>query len=464
MFRRADWLWLIAAFTTACTIAATTYNFPTRDSAFFEYAGRALLNGQRLYDDILDLKLPAIYYVNALWQLLFDSNYRLHWLAFVGISLCSIALFARVCKNEGVRNWAAAAFAFAVFISLPGVRSYNLTEQYALLFILLAVVAAQRAAPLLCAAFIVCASLFWIPSTFLTIPVLIRLPDARVRAHFLAGLALWTLVCVSAMFAYFGAPRLHALFGYMLTYEHLRSLDVPNTAIVDRIFEGLCSTGVIVPLCSAVAGFQIPHTRAQRFAIAWLFSALAGLLLNLNFFGHYFLPAIGPLILATFMFAAGVKLSAARRVAIFMAVLLLLVSTRTMAAFFVERLSEAKDNVADDKAAGETLAASVPKNAKILVFGWMPGVYLRADRWASGKSANFFAAVYADFAGPARRMRQRRYLADAGNSAGLVVTNNAPVFPELADLIRQRFRRVCAAKGQSYAIYLKNGLRPNCAR
>src|ERR1700732_1363717 len=131
-----DWLYVAAsALAVAGSILKAPF-FPSDDPALFEYYGWAMLHGQRLYADLLDVKPPSIYVVNELWQWLFGENYALHTYAEAAVAAATIALFALLLRRWKIRACALGTFLFAVFFTLP-LREFDFAEQYAVFFIVL---------------------------------------------------------------------------------------------------------------------------------------------------------------------------------------------------------------------------------------------------------------------------------------------------------------------------------------
>ncbi len=111
--------------------------FPDRDSGFFMYAGRAVLEGKIPYRDFWDHKGPVIYYLNALGLLLGGGSAAGVWgleLVWAGVSSVCLFLLLRELGGE-LAGWA------GVMVFLLGLRDAlgggNFVEEYSLLFTIL---------------------------------------------------------------------------------------------------------------------------------------------------------------------------------------------------------------------------------------------------------------------------------------------------------------------------------------
>src|ERR1700694_4829998 len=113
-FLRSSALWLAASTVLLGVAFLKAKPYPTSDSAYFEFVGREMAHGARLYRDVWDNKLPSIYLTNALWQMILGEQYRLHIAAEIAIQALSAIMFALLLRTMNVRYWAAATLAFVV--------------------------------------------------------------------------------------------------------------------------------------------------------------------------------------------------------------------------------------------------------------------------------------------------------------------------------------------------------------
>ncbi len=133
--------------------------FPDRDSGFFLYSGRQILEGRIPYKDFWDHKGPLIYYLNALGLFLGGDSANGVWaleVAWIAASLLCLYLLLRDIAGE-------LPACLGIFIFLLGLGNSlgggNFTEEYGLLFTIL------------------CLYLFWL-----------YLKDGKSRWIFLCGL------------------------------------------------------------------------------------------------------------------------------------------------------------------------------------------------------------------------------------------------------------------------------------
>jgi len=93
-------LWVAALVLAGAFLLREPY--PSEDSAFFEYVGRALSEGRHLYSDLWDNKLPSVFLVNQLWWKLFGAHYRAHLLAEAIV--CVLTVLLELTRSRGRRD------------------------------------------------------------------------------------------------------------------------------------------------------------------------------------------------------------------------------------------------------------------------------------------------------------------------------------------------------------------------
>jgi hypothetical protein len=451
---RGAWLWLVAAVVVALAAAVGFYHLPTGSAAFYEYVGKTLVGGKTLYRDVWDNKLPSIYYLNALWQLLFGSRYVLHWAAEVFVLLATVGLFAAFSRREGITLWGPATFILAVFLSLPPLRHFNYTEPYATCLIMLALVATQRGAPIVSGIALTLAATFWLPAVFQAAAILVVCSDRAERLRFLAAFLGSAVLAAAAIVSLFdGAPILAGL-GEMYGWERVR-WDRPFARFeLLHLWNVLNNTGLLVPIVFALALVRRPASDSERVALVWLISALAGAAISLEFSEHEFLPLVAPLVFAIVTYGTG-QVSLVRT-AVFALLIVALVSRgshmlATMRDGIGNEMSEARNTVA----VGRVIDGTLAKNRRVLVYGYASGVYLAAQRDAAGRYPNHADTVA--FASTPERRRRAEYLAGVRGAAAIVTTRNAAFFPGMDRLVATEFMAPCNV-ANGFRVYFRRGV------
>src|ERR1700724_2343161 len=116
---RNDWIYLgLSALAVVFSVLKMPV-FPVNDPALFEYFGREMLHGQRLYADLLDVKPPSIFIVNELWQRRFSDDYALQTSAEAAVTIAAIALPPLLLRRWKIEAWPHGTFLFALSFSLP---------------------------------------------------------------------------------------------------------------------------------------------------------------------------------------------------------------------------------------------------------------------------------------------------------------------------------------------------------
>jgi hypothetical protein len=457
---------LLGALLIPIVSAVRCYHYPAFAQAFFEYAGREIVAGKLLYRDIWDNKLPSIFYIDALWQLLLGANYVAHTIAELTVELTTIAAFAVFTRREGIRSWPAATLGFALLASIPSLRAFGHTEPYALLFIMLALVAIQRPAAITAGVLLAIATTFWIPAGLMLLPILLARRNEGSRGRFAFAFSAALSVYAAWSVVIFGGSAIGALLSDMRSYEALRLNphgSLPMT-LRDQAWNTIERTFLTVPLVILAALLRRPASEPERFALLWLGSALAGAALNLNFFDHYFLPSCAALAFATAAFGEGQRPAPLRRVAIVLVIAILALHAPRM--FQKMRLStnQASTRMRDSAVVGQILAASLPPDATIAVYAFEPGIYLHTGRSARGRFAN---ALGLDLTTSAQRSaREGQYLEDVAASGAFVMYPDQALSPRLAGLLRQRFVAVCPTRLSAYRLFIDRSLvaHVHCAR
>ena len=458
---RAAPFWVAAAVVFALAMAVGFYHVPTASAAFYEYVGHALIGGKTLYRDVWDNKLPSIYYLNALWQLLFGSRYVLHWAVEAGVLLATVGLFAAFARREGIALWGPATFIVALFLSLPPLRHFNYTESYASALIMLALVAAQRDAPIASGLALTLAATFWLPAVFEAAPILVLCSERAQRVRFLAAFLASALVAAAAIVRVFGGAPILAGLGDMYGWERVRWDRAFALFEARQLWGVLNDTGLLVPVVLALGVLRRPETEAERVALVWLAAALAGAAISLEFSEHEFLPVVAPLAFAIVTYGEG-RFSLARSAVFAVLVVALVWRGQHMVATMRDGIAQEMNEARNSVAVGRLIDGAVPKNRRMLVYGYASGVYLTAKREAAGRYPN-----HADTVGPAstrERARRGEYLAGVRGAAAIVTTQRAAFFPAMDRFVRTQFMPPCTVGADGFRVYFRRGLvsPPSC--
>jgi hypothetical protein len=363
--RLRDQLILAATALAMILLAVRGYNYPTWDAAYFEYTGRAMIQGHSLYRDVWDNKLPSIFLINALWQFLFGQNYAVHDVAETAIDLISVGLFARLVACDDTQDWAPAAALFGIVLAVIGFPDD--TEHYALLLILAGLLCARRRRYVISGILFVLAATFWIPAILTILAVVADGRDRRyvtIVAAAIAGVA-GVIIGVAVL----GAPLSLELVASWTAYVG------KGTSLAER-FQDVRS---YVPKLLIVAAVALPgitvfrslHSPRGRFAAGWFVAAFAGALLPLRPWVHYFIPTIAASIYA--MLAGGVRVDVRRSLAVCITLIALLGfwDLRNHRAASTESLMIAR--------VANTLHRGLDPNARISTDGYEPGLFLAMD-------------------------------------------------------------------------------------
>jgi hypothetical protein len=284
---KIDWVYVALSALAVVVSVLKAPVFPINDPALFEYFGWAMLHGQRLYADLLDVKPPSIFVVNALWQTLFGDNYALHTYAEAAVIAASIALFALFLRRRQIPAWALGTFLFAVFFSIP-FPQFNYTQHYAIFFIVLGLYLSARGWNLFAGGALALATTFWIPAALTCIPIMLEPIGRRQRILLLGGFLAMLALYVLALLAAFG-PRLFTDFARIWTVR-VESHGIGLTDLQHTIVWSSLGSAIGVLLLLLLLAVRRPVTAASRFALVWSACALAGTAIPPDFFEHYFLP------------------------------------------------------------------------------------------------------------------------------------------------------------------------------
>jgi hypothetical protein len=377
---RGEVVYLVLAFLTVVASVLKAPSFPINDPALFEYFGRSMLRGLHLYGGSLnDNKLPSIYLVNALWQLLFGTNYVLHTCAAAAVNLASIALFASALRKIGVRAWALGTFLFAAFFSLP-FPQFDYAQHYAVFFIILGIWLGTYGRFAFAGVAIALATTFWLPAALTCVPMLLQPLERNQRTALLRGFLGTGAVLVLGVGLLLGG---RILFGFLLAWtSYARGINVPLARLGDTLFDSALGSTIIAMLALLLIVLRRPTTRASRFALIWSGCMLLGFAIPPRFSEHYLLPLTPALAMAIASYGVSFK-DALRRPIVALAALALL----AFAAWLTIREARYIDTYAAySQRMGHWIGAHAGSGAVIYTFEFVPEVLLAADGIGPGRS------------------------------------------------------------------------------
>ena len=351
---------------------------PINDPALFEFFGRAMLHGQRLYLDLHDNKPPSIYLVNELWQALFGANYFLHNCAEAAVNLASIALFGLTLRRLRVTAWAQGTFLFALFFSLP-FPQFDFTQHYAVFFIVLGLYLHFRGADFWAGVALVAASTFWIPAALTCIPIFAQGLERRRAIAFAAGFGGVLLAGGIAVLALFTRDLVNILPAVWAHYLQV-SIDY-NLRKLDSTFAlSAMIPSILFLLALLLVAVRKPVGQTSRFALTWSGCALAGSFIPPNFYEHYYLPSIPALAMAIASFGLTAK-DVARRpiVAIIAAALLVLAVRQSMAT-----MNAAQADAGYVQRIGTWIRSSLKDRPTVYTFEYYPDIQFASDSRIAG--------------------------------------------------------------------------------
>jgi hypothetical protein len=410
---------------------------PISDAALFEYYGRAMAHGAKLYADLWDNKLPGIYLLNAALQLAFGSNYRLHALAEGCLDVASVALFAALLRRAGAAAWAWAALGLALLLGVLPV-SLDSVENAALPLLLLAYLLFFAARTAAAAVVLGLATAVWLPAVLLLVPLLDRAESARERVRLGAWYAGTVALLALALLASAGAPATAELVRSWTPYvagSYARHRGAAET--LKAAFFGIVASGAGIVVALLLGFVRAPRDRTERFALVWAACALVCAVAPGNFFEHYFLPALPACIFAAAVFA---RRDAVRWRALAGAVLALFFAYRS-AAWELRAAPLMRADAAERLTIGARVRALAGDGAVIDTEPYEPGIVLASN----GAGEDRFGMVPRALRPPVRPQRRE---------PAVLVT--MPHTGDADALVASEAGRPCARVGR-WTIYLTRG-------
>jgi len=377
---RGDWLYLGLGALGVVVSVLKAPSFPTNDPALFEYFGWAMLHGQRLYADLLDVKLPSIFVVNELWQRLFGDDYALHTYAEATVNAGAIVLFALMLRRWKIEAWALGTFLFAAFFSLP-FPQFDYTQHYAVFFIVLGLYLSACSRNVWAGAALALATTFWIPAALTAVPILLQPIARRERLLVAGGFAGTFALYVLGMLAVFGPYVFADLATASRARVELYGIDLLDLKRTLLLSTGASAIGVLLLLLLMVA--RRPIGPASRFALIWSACALAGTAVPPNFFEHYFIPATPALSMAIASFRLTLKDAMARPIVAALALLLLLNDAERVVANAAKVAVKAKSIAV----IGGWIRSSVGSGTTIYTWEYLPELDLATLAKIPGRSS-----------------------------------------------------------------------------
>ena len=370
---------MLAALAVAVSVLKSP-SFPINDPALFEYFGRSILHGERLYGaELVDNKLPSIYLINALWQLLFGSNYFLHKCAAALVNLASIALFALALRKLEVEAWALGSFLFAAFFSLP-FPQLDYAQHYAVFFIVLGVFLGAFGRFAFAGVAISVATTFWLPAALTCVPMLLQPLERKQRAMFLRGFLGTGAVLALVLGVFIGA---RALIGFLFVWKsYAWGINFPLARLEDTLFVSSLGSAILAMLALLLIVLRRPSTPTARFALIWSACMLAGFAIPPRFSEHYLLPSTPALAMAIACYGVSFKDVLRRPILALAAVALLAFAARNT----IRQAIYDDSYAAYSQRMGHWIAANLGPGAVIYTFEFVPEVLLAADGVGPGRS------------------------------------------------------------------------------
>jgi hypothetical protein len=275
--------------------------FPMGDPAIFEYIGHAIAGGAHLYTDIWDNKLPSIYYINALWWLMFGANYPLHAVAEAVINAGTFALFALLLRAFGVARWAAATLVFALLYLFVG-GPLDQSEHYATPLILAGILLGLKRQSVLASVALVAASTFWVPALAIGFVPLFVIGGRRERGLLIGASLIAGAVYGAAFLASFGLATTSELVRSWFSYQAGNYIGSgspqPHRYALPFLSPRYYIESGLGLIAATIAIFWTRDgSRPARFAWAWSGIALAVVFALGRPSIHYFLPLYAPLVM-----------------------------------------------------------------------------------------------------------------------------------------------------------------------
>jgi len=295
-------LFLFLAFALCAYLLIRVMPLPIDDPATFEYIGIQIDHGAKLYTDIWDNKLPPIYYVYALLNVVAPRNFYLHAVFFCAINILASLGFALVLKKSGFLKVSYYALLY-VFITSFAQFDFSAPEYLASVFLNFSVYAAMCKRPLYAAILLVCATFFWIPSIALSI-IPFLLVDKRQRLMFTFSYCSIGALSFLSMFSMLGNLAFMHLLGSWRQYIQSSDPSITLRKVMRNLLNGLEFSGLLIVLSVPCILWPRRWSYMQKVALAWLALALLGAVPSHRFYPHYFIPSIAPaLILAILSFS-----------------------------------------------------------------------------------------------------------------------------------------------------------------
>ncbi|NQT06572.1 MAG: glycosyltransferase family 39 protein [Candidatus Omnitrophica bacterium] len=259
-----------------------------RDEGLFGYAGQVILDGGIPYRDVLDIKPPVVYYINA-FALLFvpPTPAGIHIFLHIYNFFTLIALFfiARLLSKSDIAGFLTALI-YSVFSTEPSMLGFAAsTEMYILLPITLSLLFAilfieKEKFHILLLSGVFAALAFWTKLTGLIIIFFIPIYCLQNSREKLKTALVWssgfifTTICIMGYFSLKGLFNEYIYWCFIHKYQYSKFINIEETAreasyILTSIFMG--NPFIIIAAASGAVMSVLRNSKARALLLGFLF-------------------------------------------------------------------------------------------------------------------------------------------------------------------------------------------------
>jgi 4-amino-4-deoxy-L-arabinose transferase-like glycosyltransferase len=397
---------VLAALTIAIRLPLLALAQPIDDEVNYSVVARQLIDGGRLYVDVVERRPPLTFWLySAVFRIFGEDNWlALHAVALVWVLLTMFALYVLAARLFGTRSGFMAAALYSVFqpwwywgnLAFNGEVLMNLPVAAAFALSLGATGAATRWRYVGAGALVATGFLLKQPAAVAIVPLAIYLAhpaqaDRSVRGQLgdLAWLAGGCLVVLGAIAAWLVAHGLFADAWYWSILDH----DTPHIFVGKGVEHTGAFLVVTLPMLAAVV-WSLRHPggwsqwRAERDALVCLFVVSAvGAAESGRFFPHYYiglLPALAVLAAPAATLAGSATIRPSRAFSTAFA------WTAVVAVATLVNHSLAATRQIGVTETGHYLREQAAPDERVFVWGRTPKIYLDSDRRPAARYIDTF--------------------------------------------------------------------------